>query len=155
MNVTLSNGETVVVDDADRDLVMAYRWWPAKKRRTTYAYTQVGRKTIYMHRLIMGEPEGLVVDHVDDNGLNNRRSNLRVATHAQNMARQRSFCAGPGGFRGVYRARSGRFVARVEVGNGKAYHHLGTFDTAEQAARAYNQKASEVFGSFARLNEVA
>lgn len=105
-----------------------------------------------MHRVIMGlaPGDGRQVDHIDRNGLNNRRSNLRFATPSQNMYNASS----PGnstGFRGVEKVRgASRFNARIRV-DGERFH-LGSFPTAEDAARAYDAKAAEAHGEFAVLN---
>jgi hypothetical protein len=102
-----------------------------------------------MHRLLLSvESE---IDHANGNGLDNRRCNIRPATRSLNLANR----ASPGsrsGFRGVTPAnqKNGRWVARIKI-NGKT-HFLGTFDTPEEAARAYDARARLAFGDFARTN---
>lgn len=85
--IPVSQGNVAYVDVADADLVSRHRWYvlTAKRSLTKYARTTVGRKTVYLHRMIM-DPEGsLEVDHIDGNGLNNTRANLRLTSHSDNM----------------------------------------------------------------------
>jgi hypothetical protein len=110
----------------------------------------------YMHRevwMLCSGCEALLIDHKNGNGLDNQFSNLRAATKAQNQMNSRS----TRGYKGVRFSKRhgspGRWEARIGIGG--RYQHLGTFDTAEEAAVAYNAKAVELFGEFARLNEVA
>lgn len=106
---------------------------------------------MYLHRLIMGEPEGLEVDHRNGDGLDNRRQNLRVATHAQNLANQRLSAANTSGFKGVSfdRTRPNKpWAAYIKHGGRKLF--LGRHETREAAAAAYDAKARELFGEFAR-----
>lgn len=110
---------------------------------------------IYMHREIfehtLSDAQTLasdtLVDHKDGNTMNNQRENLRAATHCENAWN----CApATDGFKGVTETRDGRFVARVQHKDQRYY--LGRHDTAEDAAHAYDEKARELFGEFARLN---
>lgn len=108
-----------------------------------------------MHRDIMRpETSEILVDHRDGYGLNNQRHNLRMATPQQN--RQNStYRNGKHGYKGVFQNKEnhgGRFGARIGFNNRPIY--LGMFDTAEEAAEAYNRAAVEIFGEFAKLNEI-
>lgn len=123
----------------DAFYAMASKWFPERKRKAT----------VWMHRFLLDCPRGMYVDHIDHNGLNNRRANLRVCTQSQNNANAR-YATNESGYRGVYRARSGRFHAHISVA--RRMKHLGTFDDAETAARAYDQRALETYGDFATLN---
>jgi hypothetical protein len=102
---------------------------------------------VYMHRQIMGEPEGLLVDHIDRDGLNNRRSNLRTCDsegNARNRSRRRDNTTG---FKGVYRGKDCiGWIAKIQD------TYLGMYPTAEEAARAYDTAAVRTFGEFASLN---
>src|SRR5690606_21975431 len=103
-----------------------------------------------MHRQIMGFPEGMEVDHIDRDGLNNRRSNLRLATHHQNAynAQKRKSRSG---FRGVtWYAPYQKWVA-VIMHQGKK-HYLGYFDDPADGGRAYDEAARKLHGEFATLN---
>jgi hypothetical protein len=128
------SGATAIVDDDDFAWLSVYRW-------SVYEYAvrqqwSHGRpKTIYMHREIVAAPDGVQVDHINGDKLDNRRANLRLVTRNQNAQNLRGARADSRiGLRGVERTHSGRFRARVWV-RGRAVH-AGTFDTAEEAGRA-------------------
>jgi hypothetical protein len=146
------------IDAADYNLVKDYRWSAAKKcksAKTLYARAHVrggkrsNQEKVYMHALIMSKG----ADHKDGDGLNNRRENLRPASNAENARNKGLTTANTTGFKGVFRRRSGRFHAQIKAA-GKL-HCLGTYDTAIEAARAYNRAAKELHGKFAVvLNEL-
>ena len=102
-----------------------------------------------MHRLIVNTPVGADTDHKDENKLNNQRDNLRTATRAQNISNCPKRKNNKTGFKGVTKHRK-RYVVSYRV-NG-VYEKLGSFMTAEEAARAYDSKAKEIHGKFAQLN---
>lgn len=85
--ITAASGDEVLVDDADYDDLRRMPWYIQKHGLTSYAKTVIEGRQVYMHRLIMEEPEGMVVDHLDRNGLNNQRSNLEVVTSRENLRR--------------------------------------------------------------------
>jgi hypothetical protein len=94
---------------------------------------------------------GVDVDHIDDDPLNNRRSNLRIASRFQNLGNTRRRADNTSGFKGV--SWSNRFRYWVaSIGYAGAKRHLGCYPTAEQAAHAYDEAAREMFGEFARVN---
>ena len=151
--IELVNGRgTVLVDDEDLPLVAGHRWYLKTDWRrqhlgaTGYAVTFIRdaegrRRNVAMHRLLTGAPAHLEVDHGNGNGLDNRRSNLEVVTRTVNVGRQRPRQT-RSGFRGVTCLGGGRrkpWQARVMV-EGKA-RHIGVFETAEQAADAYDIEA--------------
>jgi hypothetical protein len=126
-------------------------WNAYEDHKTFYARAGVLRKTLMLHRLILSARRQNLVDHRDGNGLNNLRSNLRLATHRQNSVNGRLRTTNTTGFRGVSPTASGRFMATIRDGSrGKKY--LGIFATAEDAAHEYDMAASDIFGEFARLN---
>lgn len=152
--VPITKGLFVLVDDEDFDRVMARRWQakPAKHKRaeqkTWYAQTQFNRKTVLMHRWILGVQPGQEVDHINRNGLDNRRSNLRICSKSENNA-NRGFYDPKSGFRGVY-VQGRRFVARISINGVRV--HLGIYADEISAAKAYDEAAKRQYGQFATLN---
>ena len=107
--------------------------------------------SIRMHRQILDAPDGVEVDHADRDGLNNRRSNLRLASRSQNMANIGKPKTNTSGFRGVsWKKATQRWAASIKVR--QQPKALGYFDTPEEAARAYDQAAKEAWGEFAYQN---
>jgi hypothetical protein len=129
-------GVTVaLIDDADASLCEGPKWWLINgyARQHRWLDGVVVRRA--MHRLIMGCPVGFEVDHINGNKLDNRRANLRLASHRQNCQNQRVYTRNTSGFRGVvYCRRTGRWRAKV-VSAGRC-HSAGYHSTAEQAAHA-------------------
>ncbi len=107
-----------------------------------------------MHRFILGLCDGQRCDHKDNNGLNNQRSNLRIATAGQNQ--HNSGCRKYKGmrssrFKGVHWAKNARkWLAQITAN--RKHYHLGLFENEEDAARAYDRKALELHGDFAKTN---
>lgn len=150
--VPLKNSGYAVIDDADLALVNQFRWYLRESTRTKYA-CRIG-DGIAMHRIILPLPKGLCVDHINHDGLDNRRANLRAATKQQNTRYSRKIF-GHSKFKGVSPRQDPRKIkpkwhSRIYA-DGKSIH-LGWFDSEIDAARAYDKKAKELFGVFAVLN---
>ena len=140
----------VIVDTEDQHLVMQTDW-----HRTTQGYLRgwwsKPAVQVRLHRLIAGAGDGLMVDHINGDILDNRRSNLRICTNKQNQRNQRLRQNNSTGFKGVCVSRWGgasrRYIAGIRVN--KRQIQLGRFASAEEAARAYDRAALEHFGEFA------
>lgn len=151
--VPLPQGYEAVIDTADVDLVGQFNWFILARPHTVYAARNRSRSEgprglALMHRLILSPPKGMTVDHINRNGLDNRRSNLRLATQAQNNANTGLRRNNTSGAKGVDRqAHASRWRAQITV-NGKA-KFLGLFGTFDEASDAYAKAAAEHFGDFA------
>jgi len=153
--IDISDGMCTLVDDADYESVSKYKWRPLKtsKRGKFYAVVKINGKLIYMHRFLLGDGD-YVADHINGIGLDNRRSNLRKATKTQNAwnSRKKS-CGTTSKYKGVgWVEKDNAFQARIRTPNGRI--SLGYFDNELDAAMAYNKKAYELHGEFAKLNDV-
>ncbi len=106
-----------------------------------------------MHRLLIKIPNGFQIDHIDGNGLNNQKLNLRIATASQNQINRGKQKNNTSGFKGVFgRKDKNKWRAQIKF-HGKT-KHLGYADDKIEAARIYNKAAVERFGEFARLNQL-
>ena len=115
-----------------------------------YSSTKDGLNCKRLHRMIMGEPEGMDVDHKNVNPLDNRRENLRVATTQQNQYNKNKNKTNTSGFKGVsFKKQNQKFVAQIRI-DGKN-KHLGYFSTAEGAHECYKRAAIQHHGEFARF----
>lgn len=144
--IRLTQDKVALVDDQDSWLDQ-YEWYAFgdnNKRERWCAVRKHDRAL--MHRLILNAPEGLVVDHINRNALDNRRNNLRLCTRSQNCMNSMPH-GGMSQYKGVtWNKSSQRWQAACQ---GK---YIGMYDYEELAAQAYNVKAKELFGEFARLN---
>ena len=146
--ISLTRGLYAIVDAEDYEWLSGYKWH-ASCRNSPYACRTENRKIIMMHREIMRPPKGMVVDHINGNGLDNRRCNLRVCRQDQNMRNSRRHVGGKSRFRGVF-PRGRQWEAKV-TDRGQGYY-LGRFDDEVEAAKARDRLASKLFGEYAWLN---
>lgn len=159
----LSQGYVAIVDDSDYALVSQWKWHAQPRPDTVYAFRNINirgkYKGVRLHRLIMGVTDPKIeVDHIDGDGLNNTRANLRLATKAQNQANSRKRRDGKSSrFKGVSliprAVHFGPWYAYISDGHGST-HSIGHFATELGAAAAYNASAYRAYGSFARLNDL-
>ena len=153
--IPLTRGQFAKIDAADFERLSAFKWFAAFMNNDHTAYVvrkvTVGtrkQKTIWMHREVVGINDSrLCVDHINGDCLDNRRDNLRVATKSQHACNRGATIKNTSGFKGV--KRNGRKWRACVNLNGER-HEAGTFDTAEEAHRAYCAKARELHGDFAR-----
>jgi hypothetical protein len=149
--IPLTQGKFALVDNRDYYRLVKQKWNAAIANNTFYAAGTQSRKSIKMHRFIMDAPAHLVVDHIDHNGLNNVRGNLRLCTFAQNARNIQPTKGTSSRYKGVcWKKKEKKWVANVQPNNKRYF--LGYFDNEIDAAKAYDKKAAEVFGEFACLN---
>ncbi len=153
IQVPLSEGLFALVDDADAALISGWSWDKAKAKNLIYAVTYENNRAVAMHRKILNAPEGVFVDHVNGDGLDNRRSNLRLCSHTENMRNRRKLMDAASRFKGVTKASKGKNW-RATIYPSGVQIHLGTFATEEAAARSYDRAARIFFGEFAKTNKM-
>lgn len=157
IEIPLVKGKSIaLIDDEDFDLISRFKWTRLICNNGNKIYVQSSTlPRICMHRLIMGlPPHPLVVDHRNHDGLDNRRSNLRVITKKQNQANRRSVRNSSSKYLGVsWNKKRKKFTAQIGLGNNKVIC-LGVFDNEIDAAKCYNEKAKIVHGEFANLNVI-
>lgn len=160
--IPLTQEQNALVDDADYEELSRYRWrasWDpsyrvfvAVRSLSTAEAVKLGKRrgNLYMHRQIMGNPKGKVVNHKNHDTLDNRRDNLEVCTNKQNCRYRRvDGKNNKSGYKGVFRNNS-RFVASITINCKNKY--LGSYHTAEEAAKVYDSAAKKFFGSYSLLN---
>jgi hypothetical protein len=166
--IPLGNGGVAIVSHKDYWRVASFAWHRKDDLRTSYAATNVvvdGTKktrTLRMHSVVLSHGKGVEVDHIDGDGLNNRRENLRACSHQQNMANTKKKRGRKGG------VPTSRFIGvsfnsdpmaktkpwRAGIGENGKRHGIGSFETEEAAAIAFNASAFMRRGRYAKLNQV-
>lgn len=151
-------GKRVLIDASDAHILGDFRWvLNGGRRGERYVVRWVernGKQTVIaLHREIVRAPEGMVVDHINGNVYDNRRSNLRVCSTTQNLQNRRYYKARKEAkFKGV-NIRGGLIYAQISRGDGSSgVRYLGRYDSQISAARAYDAAAKILFGEFACLN---
>lgn len=152
-------GLIVLIDDEDYEKIKEYKWFYGKRKDGRVYFNAIIKngfnektkkqsyKSISLHRLIIGCPKGLVVDHIDGNTLNNRKSNLRSCTWRNNAQNRKCYENNKSGCKGVYKSNK-KWGANIRLEEGILY--LGVFDTKKEAHNAYCNAASKYFVEFAR-----
>lgn len=158
--ISITGNKFAKIDDQDFEKVNRYKWYYSSKQGVV---TQVhisgsnwrGRtqkkKHVLMHRFLLDVPKYLEVDHKNGNKLDNRRRNIRICTHAENMRNLKLRKDNTSGYKGVGWNFS-KWQARIWFNNKKI--SLGQFEKKEDAAKAYNEAAKKYFGEYARLNDI-
>jgi len=150
--IPLTQGYIALVDDEDYEMLRRLKWQIKKTKNLLYAATALKTNdkwsTFYMHRIIMSVLPGFEIDHINHNGLDNRKSNLRFCTRFQNNQNCRKKKGTMSKYKGVtYQA--GKWIARIKQ------RYLGCFNSEQVAALAYNQAARSLFKNFANVNNIA
>ena len=144
-NMTVNDKE-VLIDQADLPLASQYKWHIADSNGILYVRTNKG---LMLHRLLMDFPEE--VDHINGNGLDNRRRNLRAVTHTQNMQNRRRHKNNKTDLKGVQREK-GRNRYKVRITANKTVYRLGAYQTREEAGLVYDIASSLLHKDYGRAN---
>lgn len=144
--IILPRGKVVLIDDEDFEKIKKYKWHFA----LGYAKTNIpGKKSPQlMHRIILNAPVGMDVDHINGNGLDNRKKNIRICTHSQNLFNQGKYKNNTSGLKGVSIHRN-KWIAKISV-KGKRIE-LGYFKTKELAYKAYCIACKKYHGEYSHL----
>lgn len=155
--IALSQDKITLVDDEDYEQLNKYKWYAHQNRGRWYA--QCLKQGVMMHNEILNPPSNYEIDHKNGDGLDNRRSNLRICTHKQNMQNRLPNKTSSSKHKGVswkrgriYKGKqyNGKWRARIMYNDKNI--HLGSFDSEIEAAKAYDEAAKKLFGEFARTN---
>ncbi len=156
--IKLTQDKWAMVDDEDYDWLMQWKWHAAQRRGNLWYAARISKSTempphrcVLMHRVILRSKKGSISDHIDHNGLHNCKANLRQCSHAQNMHNCRLQKRNTCGYKGVsWDNTRNKWHAHITY-NGRLIA-LGRFTCLVRAARAYDAKATELFGEFAQFN---
>ena len=156
--IPLTQDQTALVDDSDYFDLIIFNWCLSRRDNKLYAGRGIKikghSKTILMHRQILNAPDDMQIDHINGNGLDNRRNNLRLVTSSQNHfnqhKQQRSTSSR---YKGVYwHKRDKVWVVGIQAFG--IYYYIGSFTNEQEAALAYNEAANNYHGEYAKLNEI-
>jgi len=153
--IPLTKGETAIIDASDVDIVSGWNWstWAIAGIANKYAVrvSSNPKKTILMHRAIMSAMHGMEVDHVNGNGLDNRKCNLRIATRSQNAMNSRIAKNNKSGIKGVYwNKKREKWIAKITCERREIY--LGEYKKIDDAAEAYKNASAKFHAEFGRTN---
>lgn len=153
--IKLACGNVVIVDSDDAHLVAAKKWRfrnpGSTPHQSAYVVATDGQKQVFLHRVIVGAAPGTIIDHINGDRLDNRKSNLRQASHTENMRNRKKHADGRHSvFKGVSRFSNGKFRALIRDGSKQIY--LGSFETEVSAAFAYDVASLQIHGDFGRRN---
>jgi hypothetical protein len=160
----------VLLDDEDYEWAKEYKWCANKVyriknkdkfyvRRNSPRDSNGKQDKIHLHRVITNAPKGMSVDHINGNPLDNRKENLRVCTNQENQMNRGRTKNNMSGYKGVYYRKKNKDMInerskpwKAQIMFNQKVIYLGLYKTKEEAARAYDKKAIELFGEFAQLN---
>ncbi len=151
--IKLTQGKYALVDDEDYSELNKFKWCAAKTSKIYAFRSKVingKRRQCSMHRELMQPKDGYQVDHIDGDGLNNQRSNLRVCTPSQNQMNKSKMPSNTSGYKGVFLLKTvNKWIAQISVGDKDIY--LGIFADPLKAYEAYCKACIKYHGEFARL----
>ena len=156
--IKITKGYVTQVSDEDYDELKKYKWFADVRPCTVYArrtksINEENQKKIFIHRQILKVKLGEYTDHIDGNGLNNTRENLRIVTSCQNNRNRKKIPGRSSKYKGVSFEKDRNKWRSIIINNYQKID-LGRFDNEVDAAKAYNKAAIELFGEFARLNDL-
>ena len=155
VEIPLTKGKTAIIDARDIEKVAPYKWRFHAGYARSFIYNPQSRRiiTIHMSHVILPCPEGMFIDHINRNKLDNRRCNLRIATRSQNNANRKSFTNSKSQYKGVLKSKkTGWWEAAIRKDGTQI--HLGSYETEIAAASAYNDYARKMWGKYAVLNDI-
>jgi hypothetical protein len=161
--IPLTRGYAALVDDEDFDRVVAHKWHALVNTRADGSVRVYGQRSVrnpggdrtaqMLHRFIMSAPDGVQVDHINGNPLDNRRANMRDCTNAENRRNMRPRTGGTSAYKGVcWHKGHAKWAAELMANRKKKF--LGYFTSEQEASHAYDIAAQKYHGQFARLNRV-
>jgi hypothetical protein len=161
--IPLTRGYEAIIDADDAHLAEGFIWFASVKLKSdgtissVYACRETSRrngalrKSVFLHRVIAETPDGFQTDHIDGNGLNNRRANLRLATPAQNQHNQRTSIRNTSGVKGVcWDKRIEKWKAQITINGMRKW--LGNYDSIDAAANSYAEASANLHPRFGRLS---
>lgn len=156
VKIELGNNQFAIVDFEDYEYLNELKWHIYKNGNHLYAkcafYENKKQKNILMHRLIL-EPKGKIIDHINGNGLDNRKCNLRICERHENALNRKKNINNVSGFKGVsWFKHSQKWRAQIQYK--KIVYYLGSYENPIDAAKAYNKAAIKFHGEFANLNKI-
>jgi hypothetical protein len=156
--IQLTQGKVAIVDDEMFEFLNQWKWFASNKNGKFYVVRNITvsknkQNSIFMHRFIMKPEKGFVIDHLDGNGLNNQKNNLRICTNSENLRNRKKNVNNKSGYKGVSLDKNlNKFRCKLYV-NGQNIH-IGMFIDPIDAAKAYNDAALKYHGEFAKLNKI-
>lgn len=154
MEIKLFSGEMVKIDEEDYEIIKNYKWRLNKTKKYKYAVAyklKSKNKTVVMHRLIMKATKRQMIDHINGDGLDNRKLNLRFCNKSLNAANSCLHRDNKSGYKGVHWSnRDKKWYSQITLNYKQRL--IGLYDNKDDAACAYDKVAQELFGKFARIN---
>lgn len=154
--IPLTQGKFAIVDAEDYEWLNQWKWYSGGRyaMRTSRKSEGLNFASVRMHVQIIKTPIGFHTDHINGNGLDNRKENLRACSFAQNIYNKKSKSNTSSQYRGVsFVKRRKKWVASIDKGGKRLYS--AEFNNEKEAALAYNENAAKIFGEFARLNIIS